>query len=297
MNIGIDRRNNLFYEGSTTWGHAIWPSPVVTPAKFVFEQEGKIQAEDRRDLVGDAYIFREDSFDPIARIRRGRFYKAGDTQPEQWHVQIHPALPDEARKVSKGTLKKDLETFYGNPIWHKFVKDQKVRPLVLLGFEERFTVWNIISVEYISTGEDLVTLKACSTLGVLPQIKSERIPESHRSAVIEVLDTFADEMYRSAPVSVIHYARDTANQILLAYFDRGKEKSKDLGDLTNDLEKEDEPKVIAASAAKIIARLHARAKPVEKHKRALRDIRQQDAELAMQCIGVMLCELGWADWC
>ena len=55
-------------------------------------------------------------------------------------------------------------------------------------------------------------------------------------------------------------------------------------------------KVIAVAAAKIIARLHARAKPVEKVKHSLREICQQDAELAAQCLGIILCELGWANW-
>jgi len=269
---------------------------VITPARIVFEQEGDLKAENRRDLIGDAWIFREDSFDPIARIRRGRFYQAGNQQPQQWHVQVHPAIPSETREASKGIVTKSLETFHGNPIWHRFIKDQKEQPLVLLGFDERFTVWTIINVENISTGEDLVTLKSCSSLGVLPQVESGKIPENSRSAVMASLDAFTDEVYHAAPVSVIDRARDAASQILLAYFGLLGEGAKDLGALTNDLEKENEPKIIAVSAAKIIARLHARAKPVEKAKRSLREIREQDAELASQCLGVILCELDWADW-
>ena len=296
MNIGIDRDNNLFYEGRSTWGHAVWPSPVITPARIVFEQEGDLKAENRRDLVGDAWIFREDSFDPIVRIRRGRFYQAGDQQPQNWHVQVHPAIPSEGREANKGIVTKLLETFHGNPIWHRFIKGQTNQPLVLLGFDERFTVWTIINVENISTGEDLVTLKSCSCLGVLPEVESEKIPDNNRSAVMASLDAFADEVYQAAPVSVIDRSRDAASLVLLAYFDLVGEGAKDLGALTNDLEKENEPKIIAVSAAKIIARLHARAKPVEQAKRSLRGIREQDAELATQCLGVILCELGWADW-
>lgn len=296
MNIGIDRDRNLCYEGRSAWGHAVWPSPVITPARIVFEQEGDLKAENRRDLVGDAWIFREDSFDPIARIRRGRFYQAGNQQPQQWHVQVHPAIPSETREANKGIVTKALETFYGNPIWHRFIKDQKEQPLVLLGFDERFTVWTIINVEYISTGEDLVTLKACSSLGVLPKLERNKIPENSRTSVMASIDAFADEVYRAAPVSIIDRARDAASQILLAYFGLLGEDAKDLGALTNDLEKENEPKIIAVSAARIIARLHARAKPVEKAKRSLREIREQDAELAAQCLGVILCELGWAGW-
>lgn len=296
MNIGIDRDRNLFYEGRGAWGHAIWPSPVVTPARIVFEKEGNLKAENRRDLVGDAWIFREDSFDPIARVRRGRFYQAGGQQPVQWHVQVHPAIPSEAREANKGVVTKLLETFHGNPVWHRYIKNQKAQPLVLLGFDERFTVWTIVNVEYISTGEDLVTLKACAGLGVLPHINVDAIPGRNRKAVMDVLDIFADEVHRSAPVSVIDRARDAASQVLLAYTGLEGGNAKDLGGLVRELEKEEEPKLIAINASRIIARLHARAKPVEKAKRSLRDIQEQEAELAAQCLGVVLCELGWADW-
>jgi hypothetical protein len=51
-----------------------------------------------------------------------------------------------------------------------------------------------------------------------------------------------------------------------------------------------------AAAAKIIARLHARAKPAEEARRPMRPVREQDAELATQCVGTILCELGWAEW-
>lgn len=297
MIIGIDRDSNLFYEGRGNWGHAVWPSPVVTPARIVFENEGDLKAENRRDLVGDdAWIFREDSFDPTARLRRGRFYQAGNQQPVQWHVQVHPAIPSEAREANKGMVTKLLETFHGNPVWHRFFKDQNEQPLVLLGFEERFTIWRVIDVEYISTGEDLVTLKACSSLGVLPQVNADAIPKRNRNTVMDFLEGFTNEVHRSAPISVIDRARDAASQVLLAYTGLDGKHAKDLYDLAAELEKEKDKKLIVICASKIIARLHARAKPVEKAKRPLRDIREQDAELAAQCLGVILCELGWADW-
>jgi hypothetical protein len=59
---------------------------------------------------------------------------------------------------------------------------------------------------------------------------------------------------------------------------------------------EEEKKIIAASAAKIIARLHARAKLAERERRELRAIREQDAQLAAQCVGIILCKLGWTNW-
>ena len=253
------------------------------------------QAEDRKDFVADSMVFREDSFDPVTRIRRGRFYQAGGPQPSEWHVQVHPAIPNEAFQADKGIIKKSLHTFFGHTIWYQFSKCQK-QPLVLLGFKDRFTIWNIIDIESTSTGEDLVTLKSCSSLGILPEVKGSKIPESSRKIVMESLDLFIDEVHRAAPASVIDRARDSASQVLLAYFGLEGEDAKDLGGLTKDLENEGKPKMIAVAATKIIARLHARAKPAEKARHSLREIYQQDAELATQCLGVILCELGWANW-
>lgn len=295
MNLGIDKNSNLFYEGKAYRGHAVWPSPVVTPAEIVTELEGRLHSEDRRNLIADGMVFREDSFDPATRVRRGRFYQAGDRQPSEWHVQVHPAVPNEALHADKGIIKKLLDTFYGHTIWHQLSRCRK-QPLVLLGFEGRFTIWNIIDIESISTGEDLVTLKSCSSLGILPEVESSEIPEGSRKAVMESLDIFVDEVHRAAPASVIDRARDSISQVLLAYLDLEGENAKDLGDLIKDLERKHGQKVITIAAANIIRRLHARAKPVEKTKRSLREICQQDAELAAQCLGVILCELGWAKW-
>ena len=158
------------------------------------------------------------------------------------------------------------------------------------------TIWNIIAIESISTGEDLVTLKSCSSLGILPEVESSEIPESSRKAVMETLDIFADEVHRAAPASVIDRARESISQVLLAYLALEGKNAKDLSGLIKDLERKHGQKVITVAAAKIIARLHAGAKPVEKTKRSLPEICQQDAELAAQCVGVILCELGWANW-
>lgn len=294
INIGIERNQGLVYEGSGSYGRAVWPTPVVTPAKIVFPSDKDLSAESSSNVFG--YRFREDSFDPISRIRRGRFYQAEGPQPKEWYVQPHPAMPLEAIDViDKHEIKKSLETFYGNPIWYKYIRGQQELPLVFLGVDNRFTVWTIIDVEAISTGEDLVTLKARSSFGILPRIKTDKIPEPFRSKLNETLSTFVDEAHRSSPVSVIDRARDAITYILLAYFDLQGKTAKDLGKLIKKLEQEN--LIIAANTANIIARLHARAKPSEQEKRELHAIREQDAELSIQCVGTLLCELNLADWC
>jgi hypothetical protein len=200
----------------------------------------------------------------------------------------------ETSLTNKHEIPKRLDTFQAKTIWHAYIKDRSEQPLVLLGLDERFTVWTIIDIEAISTGEDLVTLKARSSLGILPEIDINKISKPFRPLVSESLNAFRDEVYRSAPISVIDRARDAASQILLAHFELSGTSARDLGELAKKLESE--KMVMAASAAKMIARLHSRAKPVERAKRELRPIREQDAQLATQCLGTILCELGWADW-
>ncbi len=53
---------------------------------------------------------------------------------------------------------------------------------------------------------------------------------------------------------------------------------------------ENEGLTIAMNSANIIARLHARAKSSEQERSDLLQIREQDAELAVQCIGTILYE-------
>jgi len=189
-----------------------------------------------------------------------------------------------------------LDTFGGVLVGSEFIKDGKEQPLVLLGVGDRFTVWTIINVEAISTGEDLFTLKARSGLGVLPVVEESKVPEAFRASVRESLDGLAEEVHRSAPVSVIDRARDAASYILLAYFNASGKDARDLSALAKNLENKNENKIVAASSAKIIARLHARAKPSERERRNMRPSREQDAELATQCVGTILCEIGWANW-
>ncbi|WP_428409072.1 hypothetical protein [Hyphococcus sp.] len=297
IRLGIEEDKWLIYEGDAGYfGRAIWPAPVITPAKIVFESEGPLIAERRGEDRTTACRFREDSYDPVSRIRRGRFYTAQDIgqQPTQWRVHPHPALPFEAHYApDRLGLVKRLHTFRNMLFFREFIKDRKEQPLVLLGFDDCFTVWVVTDVEAISSGEDLVTLKARGTFGILPVYDDQKIPERYRAKVTETLDTFADSVHRSAPISVIDRARDAASQILLAHFNLSGEDAKDLGNLAKRAEKD---RLVVASASHIIARLHARNKPSERERRKMRAIREQDAELATQCLGVILCELGWAEW-
>tara|TARA_R110000787_G_scaffold109892_6_gene218498 strand:+ start:135 stop:710 length:576 start_codon:yes stop_codon:yes gene_type:complete len=189
-----------------------------------------------------------------------------------------------------------LYTFEGQPILPRLPGKINEQPLVLLGVGDRFSTWTIINIETISTREDLVTLKGRSSFGVLPVVDDSKIPNGVRALIRESLSAFVDEVHRSAPISVIDRARETVVQCLSVYLEIEDEKALDLAELIKLLEKSAPPKYIAANTSKIINLLHSRGKHAVKARYKTRDIREQDAELAMQCVGTVLCEIGWADW-
>lgn len=91
--IGIDRNTWLVYEGVSTYGHGIWPLPVISMATLIENEDGWKTLPTSPFQYETGSIFREDSYDPVTRIRRGRLYAwDGQMQPRDWYVQQHPGL-------------------------------------------------------------------------------------------------------------------------------------------------------------------------------------------------------------
>src|SRR5689334_21480833 len=115
--IAIDDNRWLYYEGThSRFGHAIWPMPAVSIATVLRSDVNIATKLPASDFINEApMIFREDSFDPITRVRRGRLYKAPDSRPEDWRVQPHPAYPEDlieaSAQTSRGGLQRRLYAF------------------------------------------------------------------------------------------------------------------------------------------------------------------------------------------
>ncbi len=298
MYLGIDNNSNLVYEGVSTWGHALWPTPFLSPATIKSDAESQLTPPRFEGLYSlPLVLFREDAFDPVSRVRRGRFYQSGNSQPQTWQVYPHPAMPDEQRKInSAGVLPKSLLTFYSHPIAAELQKTGNRQLLVILGSQESFTIWSVVNVEKTAINEELVTLKARQTIGALPRLNRDAIPEAGQEKVVTALDKLAEDIYRAGTESVVDRAREAATAVLGAYLqDRGTAKpSLDLDALIKKMD--EESKIVAANAANIVRLFHSRGKTAVQEKFSFRPLREQDAELAVQCIGTILCELGWADW-
>lgn len=293
--IAIEPDQRLFYEGSTNYGHAIWPSPVVSLATIIKSSDDWSRVP-RSDGLGPAsLVFREDFFDPVTRIRRGRFYIGPDQQPQSWYVQQHPAFVDEVgSRDAQGYIRKSL---FGFLPWSAFsnFKETSGSALVALGVADAFSLWRVIDIERISTREDLVTLRARSPFGVLPEIDEMALPTFGREKILDSISKAIDTAYRAGPESVIDRCRDAAQAALGAWMSQefGEDKWRiiDLGKQIEALKGKD--RVILENSANVLARLHARVKPNEQAKREVRVPAEQDAECALSLLGMILRELGW----
>jgi len=297
MHLGIDESGNCIYEGSGFYGAALTPKPIVSPANIISLADNPTECAPSGRLSECEFIFREDTYDPVTRVRRGRFYNFIGTQ--NWRAVSHgPQQFGSPGEVGLRLISEHFPTFAVTSIWSQFLRDGETRPLVVLGSKNRFTLWRILSIETNISGEEIVVLRGRHSFGALPDVDRECIPPERREKVLECLQKLQEDIFRAGPASVIDRARDAAAAILRAHLgdtaglkidaDLGPliRKFRDLGAFEN-----------VGNAGDIVRILHSRAKPSVQEK--IPDVRQaheQDAEFAVQCIGSILCDLGWAEW-
>lgn len=298
--IGIDRNTWLIYEGASWYGHGVSPSPVILAATIVDDMN--VEPPKAPSLIDQAkHVFREDSFDPVTRVRRGRLYVWPDNapQPGNWWVHQHPALHEEVGKRDhEGRFAKSLLTYIPmNGFQDRLIKASGL--VLMLGGGNAFSLWKPLLVERIASGEELLTLKAYSNLGVVPELILEGIPEQSRSAVSGAVKRVVDCAFTGNPVSVVDQCRDAAQVVLAHWFmPQSGDASilgRELGQIIRGIADYFQGKRAAlVDAADLIRLLHPRGKSNEQQKLGLRPPSEEDAQLALQALGFLLRDLGWA---
>lgn len=297
--IGVDEGRGLVYEGDSNYGaHLVWPVPVMTPAQFEDSSAKEFTGFQSGGAV--RYYFREDMFDPVSRIRRGRFYKFTGT-PSSWQV-----LPSSQVTIagcgtgSNGLISLPSLVAYGACAVSAELKTVGItHALVVLGKGQSSTIWSIIHVETSFTGEEMVTLKARQSLGALPELNIAKLPDQYGNSIQEALQTLEDDYHLASPESVVDRANEAATRILNAYLELKESSSQNSlfkAIRTADELGQKDRKEVARNAADIVRLLHGRTKYAVQQDKNVRSVREQDAELAVHCIGVMLCDLEWAEW-
>ena len=242
-----------------------------------------------RDVGNGVVLFREDSFDVMARTRRRRFYESAGKIKESPVISQHLSPTD-------------IHAFPRKQLHHfRWASSKPAAKLVAIGVED--SLWRILNAERISTGEWLVTLKARGGVGLLPEVDDDKIPEFGRAAVVKAVGHMVDVAHRETPGSIVDVARNTAALLLAVYAadqetDAEKQRrimGQDLGDVCKHFRNHAALKKleVVTSTGHILARLHPRNKPNEQHQRGLRLVTEDDATFAVSAIGLLLNEFQW----
>lgn len=297
--LGIDTSRDLVYAGDSNYGvHLVWPTPVLTPAKLLNSTAKEFFITDTGQPAD--YYFREDDFDPVSRVRRGRFYKYSGSKGVNWWALPHPLVTIQNTQTDEDGLMRISVADYRASIISFELKQLGISyPVVVLGKGSSSTIWVVVNIEAGFTGEELVTLKARQSLGALPELDFEKLRELKGGNIQEALQTLEDDYHLASPESVVDRANEAATRILNTFLVlMGRSTQDSLNKAITEagkLEQKDK-KEIVRNAADIVRLLHGRTKYSVQKEKNTRDVREQDAELAMQCIGIMLCDLGWAVW-
>lgn len=288
--LGLDLDGLLIAEGNEYRSRSLWPQPFVSLATILRDPTDLLRIPAKESLDTAPLLFREDTFDPVTRIRRGRLYRnSGGTQPKNWkNIMGHPDL-----SASSGVY---LCT-YQPAQWSSACGDMKFSGVrISLGTTTAYSLWDVVMVEHITGQSDLITLRARSTLGLLPSADDLSIPAELKPRVQQTIDAAADASHRLLADSMVDACRHAASASLGAWIHPAlgdQALQKDLGPLLEMIEKlfALEKPVVILSVGRLLARLHSRTKPNEQALRGVRKNEDSDGEAATSMLGLLLREL------
>lgn len=280
--LGFDRRTYAVYEGNFMGGgYRALPPPPLAPIRFVRDKKLTAVAPWADGLAPE--IFREDDFDSVTKIRRGRVFQMRNcSQPYKWKVNDSYDRDVLQLMTYERTLLPDLANLTAYQL-----------PTVALGWEPHVTFWKIVSLECNLVGTPVLTLKAKHSLGDTPELLKNKVPTETLVPLREALESVEASVNRLAPVDVIDRCRGALS---IAFGYQIGDPGKDLGQSINAyLRKAGESdENLPARCGRIVARLHSRGKPNEQAGKGLRPPTESDADLALNCLKTVLIEFGWA---
>jgi hypothetical protein len=291
--LGFDRYIGAVYEGDVNDGHRVIPPPLLAPIRFFHGKELSPISTVGNELATE--IFREDDFDAVTKVRRGRVFKLRScAQPHEWHVSdpYRPHLP--RTQWGAGTTQcVSLGTYERHCLQGLADISALAMPAVALGWEPHITFWKVISIECNLVGTPVLSLRARHSLGDTPEILEENVPPKLLKALVEVIEKVEASTNRLAAVDVIDRCRSALS---VAFGFKAGDMSKDLSQsIDGYLQKENAGRENLCSwCGRIVARLHSRGKPNEQVGKGLRPPTESDADLALNCLKTVLIEFGWA---
>ena len=174
---------------------------------------------------------------------------------------------------------------------------QGVGHTLALGNHTSASAWRIVHVEMLVNGCVMLWLKSKSAFTMIPEIDDTKIDVAFRDDVDSAVNRVLDSAFRETAISVVDHCRNAMTVIVSRWIFQQSGDSKilatDLGQLAISME-EKHGKSIVCRACQIVARLHSRGKDNERISKELRSPQEGDAEFAIESVGLVLRDLGWA---
>lgn len=295
MYLGIEQSTGLVYEGLGGPEIPSIPLPIVTHAKLIEKPEDWESLPNPSETFG--LMFREDSFDAVTRTRRGRLYtKKAGTQPELVTVPQHPYDRLDPTFIGGGRRKSmyvyvsffELLTLPNNGQGLKLA----------LGSSHGSSAWLIVQCESLFNRTVMVTLKALTAYGIVPELDREKIDQRFRTSVTQAVARVVDAAFKESPGSVVDHCKDAMQVVMSSWLAQNGYATvvtgKEVAETAAILEKPPYSKLCAGNLGKIAGILHTRNKSSAKLANGYRSLVAEDAEFALQSLGFTLRELGWA---
>lgn len=296
--LGIDRGSGMVYEGKEGPIHPVWPTPLVSQATLILNPNDFDKIPNGFDIDPFGWIFVESSYDPISRVRRGRlFQKFGNNGWELVRVEAHPAINSDLLIAANNGSKVDKNLSVFLECSELLRQPNKGEGLQLaIGQRDSSSVWRILQIERLVSADILLTLRAESAFGILPEINKSKIHTESLASVESAYLRVMNAAYRELPTSVVDQCRNAAVVFISRWvqFETNAQLpiEQDLGVWIKHIKLSE--RVALRSTLEVINRLHPRGKDNEAIKLGLRTTNDQDAEFAVHAIGFIIRELGWA---
>lgn len=297
MFLGIDANDGVVYESAgSTPNRPVYPTPVVSQARLICEPDDwqKLTAS----FLGNphTWLFREDSFDAVTRTRRGRLYQhmSGASYPQHGtHVWPHFGEFPGGVATLDGKVQRSLHVFAaGTELLQR--PDKGMGQKLAIGNANSASAWRIVQVELTVYDDVMLTLKALTAFGLIPEVDYEQVRAEFQADVRIAVERAVNSAFRETAESVVDQCRNALVVILSRWLiQRGASSdalSMDLGRLAKELATQS---IFCSSwVASLVAKLHSRGKMNEQ--KSLRHVTDDDAELSVQLLGFVLRETGWA---
>lgn len=296
--LGIERSNGLVYEGRGSPSHLVMPTPVVSQATLIESASDFTKVPLGLDSHPFTWMFREESFDPVSRVRRGRlFQKFGSHAWEQILVDAHPAIQSDLSAArSNGKVSKELGVYIEcAELLSKPRRGEGSR--LAIGVADAYSLWRIIQTERTASLGIMVTLRAESAFDILPELNKAQVGPDHLAVVQAAIERVLDAAYRELPTSVVDQCRNACTVLASRWLCQTSGNrallKEDLGSCIKAVQQLAEPRVALSGTLQIIRTLHPRGKDNEAHARGLRAVSEEDAQMAVHLVGFVMREIGW----